>query len=61
MDLSEILAISGKSGLYKVVSQTKNGLIVESLIDGKKHLYLPATGQVLLRILVFLPRKRTYC
>ncbi len=36
MDLSEILAISGKSGLYKVVSQTKNGLIVESLIDGKK-------------------------
>ncbi len=36
MDLSNILTISGKSGLYKVVSQTKNGLVVESLTDGKK-------------------------
>jgi hypothetical protein len=36
MDLSIILAISGKSGLYKVVSQIKNGIIVESLEDGKK-------------------------
>lgn len=36
MDLSNILTISGKSGLYKVVSQTKNGLVVESLADGKK-------------------------
>jgi len=36
MDLSKILSISGKSGLYKVVSKTKNGLIVESLSDGKK-------------------------
>jgi hypothetical protein len=36
MDLSKILAISGKSGLFKIVSQTKGGLIVESLTDGKK-------------------------
>jgi len=36
MDLSNILTIAGKSGLYKVVSKTKNGLIVESLADGKK-------------------------
>jgi len=36
MDLSKILTISGKSGLFKVVSQTKNGLVVESLVDGKK-------------------------
>ena len=36
MDLSKILAISGKPGLYKVVSQSKTGLIVESLIDGKR-------------------------
>ncbi len=36
MDLSKIIAISGKSGLFKIVSQTKGGLIVESLNDGKK-------------------------
>lgn len=36
MDLSKILSISGKPGLYKMLAQTKNGLIVESLIDGKR-------------------------
>ena len=36
MDLKEILAVSGKSGLFKVISQTKNGLIVESLLDKKR-------------------------
>lgn len=34
--LKEILSISGKPGLYKLVSQAKNMLIVESLIDGKR-------------------------
>lgn len=36
MDLSKILAISGKPGLYMMIAQTKNGLVVESLQDGKK-------------------------
>jgi len=36
MDLSKILAISGKPGLYKMLSQTKTGFIVESLTDGKR-------------------------
>jgi len=36
MDISRILTISGKPGLYKVVGQTNNGVIVESLIDGKR-------------------------
>ncbi len=36
MDLSKILTIAGKSGLFKVISQTSNGVIVESLTDGKK-------------------------
>jgi len=36
MDLSKILSISGKPGLYKMVSSSKNGLVVSSLIDGKK-------------------------
>ena len=36
MDLSGIISISGMPGLYKVVAQSKNGLIVESLIDKKR-------------------------
>ncbi len=36
MDLSGIISISGMPGLYKVVSQAKNGVIVESLIDKKR-------------------------
>jgi len=36
MDLSKILSISGKPGLYQMVSSSKNGLVVSSLIDGKK-------------------------
>jgi hypothetical protein len=36
MELSKILAISGKPGLYKMLSQTKAGFIVESLTDGKR-------------------------
>ncbi len=41
MDLSKILSIAGKNGLFKVVSQAKNAVIVESLIDGKRF---PAFG-----------------
>jgi hypothetical protein len=36
MDLSGIISVTGMSGLYKVISQTKSGLIVESLVDGKR-------------------------
>ena len=36
MELSKILSISGKPGLYLMVGEAKNNLIVESLIDGKK-------------------------
>lgn len=42
MDLSDILTISGKSGLYKVISHTKNGLVAESLTDGKKIPVFPS-------------------
>ena len=34
--LKNILSITGKPGLYKLVSQGNNMLIVESLIDGKR-------------------------
>ncbi len=36
MDLKEILSIAGKPGLFKTVAQTKSGVIVESLLDGKR-------------------------
>lgn len=36
MKLSEILSISGKSGLYVLVSKNKNGVIVESISDKKR-------------------------
>lgn len=36
MDLNGIISIAGMSGLYKVIAQTKNGLIVESLADKKR-------------------------
>ena len=34
--LKNILSITGKPGLYKLVSQGNNMLIVESLLDGKR-------------------------
>ncbi len=36
MDLNGILAVGGKGGLFKMISQTKNGLIVEGLKDKKR-------------------------
>lgn len=36
MELKEILAISGQPGLFKYVAQSKTGVIVESLTDGKR-------------------------
>ena len=39
--LKTILSISGKPGLYKLISQGKNMLIVESLVDKKR---MPALG-----------------
>lgn len=36
MDLKEIMAIGGKPGLYKMVAQAKNGIIIESILDQKR-------------------------
>ena len=36
MSLESILSISEKPGLYKLITQTRNGFIAESLIDGKR-------------------------
>jgi len=36
MGLDKILSISGKPGLYKIVTQTRKGLVVESLVDKRR-------------------------
>lgn len=36
MDLSKIITITGKSGLFRVVAQGRQAIIVESLTDGKR-------------------------
>ena len=36
MELKEILAISGQPGLFKYVAQSTRGVIVESLVDGRR-------------------------
>ncbi|MCB9170017.1 MAG: DUF5606 domain-containing protein [Flavobacteriales bacterium] len=36
MDLSKIISVAGKPGLYRVVAQGRQAIIAESLIDGKR-------------------------
>ena len=36
MNLTGIISISGQSGLFKIISQTKNGIIVEPLGGGRR-------------------------
>jgi len=36
MSLDKVLAISGKQGLYKLITQTRGGFVAESLIDNKR-------------------------
>ncbi|MEM9259278.1 MAG: DUF5606 domain-containing protein [Bacteroidota bacterium] len=37
MKLADIIAVTGLPGLYKVVTERKGGLIVESLANGKRR------------------------
>jgi Domain of unknown function (DUF5606) len=45
MDLKEIMSISGQSGLFRFVSQGRNGIIVESFSD-KKRVFVNASSKV---------------
>ncbi|MDR2121651.1 MAG: DUF5606 domain-containing protein [Flavobacteriaceae bacterium] len=45
MDLTKIIAITGKPGLFKLLSQTKSGFVVKDLISQKK-LSMSASSQV---------------
>ena len=45
MDLTGIISISGRPGLYKVITQGKNSVIVASVID-KRHFPAYATDKI---------------
>jgi hypothetical protein len=45
MNLDDILSVSGKPGLYKLIAQTRNGLLAESL-DDQKRIAVSASQQV---------------
>lgn len=36
MEFNKIIAVTGKPGLFEVISQSKTGIIVKSLVDGKR-------------------------
>lgn len=51
MDLTKILSISGKPGLQRMIAQTKTGMVVESLVDGKRftafaHQRISSLGEI---------------
>jgi ribosomal protein L24 len=43
--LKDIISISGKGGLYMYIAQARNGIVVESIEDKKRHV-APATPRV---------------
>lgn len=45
MKIDKVIAISGKPGLYHLISQTKSGFIAQNLADGKK-INVPANYNV---------------
>jgi hypothetical protein len=46
MKLAEIASVSGKGGLYKVVTSTKSGLILESLDEAKAKLVASGSQRI---------------
>jgi hypothetical protein len=43
--LKDILSISGKGGLFRFIAQARNGIVVESIEDNKRHV-ASATARV---------------
>ena len=43
--VKDILSISGKGGLFKFIAQARNGIVVESLEESKRHV-APATARI---------------
>ncbi len=40
MELKDVVSVSGLPGIHKILGQNKNGLILESLVDGKNSLLI---------------------
>ena len=54
IDLSGIISISGQPGLFKIVAQSKNGIIVEGLADKKRvNVYASTKVSTLAEISMF--------
>lgn len=45
MDLSKIISVAGKSGLFRVIAQGRQAVIAESLLDGKR-IPVPSSAKV---------------
>jgi hypothetical protein len=45
MVLKDILAISGSNGLFRFISKSRNGIIIEGLLD-KKRVHSPSSARV---------------
>ena len=46
LNLREIVSISGRTGLYRVVSPARNGILVESLVEPRTRTLVPTQQQV---------------
>ena len=46
MKIEDITAISGKSGLYKIIKPTRSGVIIESLDEKKHRLVINSTNKI---------------
>ena len=60
MDLKDIISISGKSGLFKVVGKSKNNVIVESIIDKKRFPIFNSNKISAFQISVFIPMTKKF-
>ncbi|MBE7687537.1 hypothetical protein F6A46_04705 [Tenacibaculum finnmarkense genomovar ulcerans] len=36
MEFNKVIAVTGKPGLFEIITQTKTGVIVRSIVDGKR-------------------------
>ncbi|MBM3178210.1 MAG: DUF5606 domain-containing protein [Bacteroidetes bacterium] len=46
MELKDIAAVSGKSGLFKIISPTRTGFLLESMDESKAKLAVPANQKI---------------
>ncbi len=45
INVKDLMSISGKGGLFRFIAQARNGIVVESLLDNKRHV-APATARL---------------